>query len=695
MSKAGDALFFALLALANGGGGGSATADAFVGYVTNGDSFPTERPDGKDLQNGDYVLPDSTATFPFTIDGVLFPNSQTYARYFEESWRTFNPSSAIVEVTTLPTTDIDDTQFYYLTTATADYPVGIYQYRNGEWYWVDKDYSAGYYTELNKTGDYSADISYDDLNYDKANTYFAEHDTTIYGGCSSARNGNFIMSSFDWYYNNQVSFNVRAGGSGGKFRTWAQCGQMSELTKDFVNSKAYSEQYYILPFMVTVGGNQKGVTAQVLLMEQHGAQTAILPSGTVEYIISSNMVVRYIIDNFASAEQAIDYITTHVKVNMSAKLIEMGKSLHFVIADNTNTYILELVNGAYSVIDATDKPNKAVTNFGMTGVTPTNPADDDYSVYTPATQDLTVTPKKDAVTTNHVSEYGAGLERYNVAIENLDEVIDIDTAKAKLEALKYSKTYTVTTPTTAVWHTEFTSEEEALKVNSEPSAFATVETTARELWENKDRNDPKVWISKVQTVYDLKTGKVYVRYEEGTWQEKSFDIERFVTVDKFDILPTFESDTTKTPYIFMAEDTGIIYQRIKYDKVKASGLYETDTDTLIYTWEQLIDNNMIVVTDGVLTGGSEKTSMAGDLVIDTSITSIGDDAFYYCTSLTSIEIPNSVASIKRFAFYNCSSLTDFNYNGTTTQWGNITLGVHWKTNAPFTVVHCSDGDVNV
>ena len=36
-----------------------------------------------------------------------------------------------------------------------------------------------------------------------------------------------------------------------------------------------------------------------------------------------------------------------------------------------------------------------------------------------------------------------------------------------------------------------------------------------------------------------------------------------------------------------------------------------------------------------------------------SVTSIDNSAFYYCTSLTSVTIPNSVTSIGNSAFYSC------------------------------------------
>ena len=53
------------------------------------------------------------------------------------------------------------------------------------------------------------------------------------------------------------------------------------------------------------------------------------------------------------------------------------------------------------------------------------------------------------------------------------------------------------------------------------------------------------------------------------------------------------------------------------------------------------------------------------VVIPDSITSIGSCAFEYCTSLTSVVIPDSVISIGYNAFENCSSLTSKlgNYKG--------------------------------
>ena len=55
----------------------------------------------------------------------------------------------------------------------------------------------------------------------------------------------------------------------------------------------------------------------------------------------------------------------------------------------------------------------------------------------------------------------------------------------------------------------------------------------------------------------------------------------------------------------------------------------------------------------------------GVITFDAPVTSIGYEAFYDCTSLTSVTIPDSVTSIGWYAFSDCTSLTSVYCKATT------------------------------
>ena len=72
----------------------------------------------------------------------------------------------------------------------------------------------------------------------------------------------------------------------------------------------------------------------------------------------------------------------------------------------------------------------------------------------------------------------------------------------------------------------------------------------------------------------------------------------------------------------------------------------------------------IEIPDAVTSIGEEAfrgcSSLTG-VVIGNSVTSIGEGAFFNCSSLTSATIGNSVTNIGEYAFYNCINLTSVTF----------------------------------
>ena len=114
------------------------------------------------------------------------------------------------------------------------------------------------------------------------------------------------------------------------------------------------------------------------------------------------------------------------------------------------------------------------------------------------------------------------------------------------------------------------------------------------------------------------------------------------------------SDTHQYPfgYIFGTSSyTGGTAVTQRYYVSGTSGVYST-------TYYIPSSLRSVTVTGGnILYGAFYNCSMLTSIVIPDSVTSIGDSAFHNCDGLTSISIPDSVTSIGSDAFRGCSGLT--------------------------------------
>ena len=128
-------------------------------------------------------------------------------------------------------------------------------------------------------------------------------------------------------------------------------------------------------------------------------------------------------------------------------------------------------------------------------------------------------------------------------------------------------------------------------------------------------------------------------------------------------LPT----TTRTGYTF----DGWYYNGTKITSGNLWQIHENDLAVeLTARWTAIFtySNNKIT---GLTDYGKTLTEIViPDQIDGVSITSIGSDAFYNCSSLTSITIPNSVTSIGDYAFHYCTNLTRITIGNSVTSIGD-------------------------
>ena len=106
----------------------------------------------------------------------------------------------------------------------------------------------------------------------------------------------------------------------------------------------------------------------------------------------------------------------------------------------------------------------------------------------------------------------------------------------------------------------------------------------------------------------------------------------------------------------------------------------------------------VIIPNSVENIGFEAFSSCESLTsitIPNGVEKIDVEAFKDCKGLTSITVPNSITCVKFRAFSGCESLTSITFQGSIAQWKKIELGDGWNNDIPATVVHCTDGDIEI
>ncbi len=76
-----------------------------------------------------------------------------------------------------------------------------------------------------------------------------------------------------------------------------------------------------------------------------------------------------------------------------------------------------------------------------------------------------------------------------------------------------------------------------------------------------------------------------------------------------------------------------------------------------------------------------------------SVITIAKYAFYGCSHIREIYLPESIETIKDYAFGGCESLVKILYGGTKEEWRKIRKGESWDEGTGDYIIYCTDGEL--
>ncbi len=114
------------------------------------------------------------------------------------------------------------------------------------------------------------------------------------------------------------------------------------------------------------------------------------------------------------------------------------------------------------------------------------------------------------------------------------------------------------------------------------------------------------------------------------------------------------------------------------DSVTSIGRYAF-CGTAYYNSEANWADGVLYIGNHLITANPDK--LAANYIVKAGTKCIAANAFYNCSKLTGITMPNSVTGICRWAFWYCASLETITFKGTEGQWNAIAKGTSWDYNA--------------
>lgn len=322
-----------------------------------------------------------------------------------------------------------------------------------------------------------------------------------FGGCTAIRNGNFFGRNLDWLYDNSNIYVIRTQGANDKYSSIGVGGDIAKLID---MHDGYSDEKFdkLLPFLLLDGVNEKGLTISVNYNPNDFGMTYGINSDKEGDWLSLQMFPRYVLDNFANVKELVNWLQNEGKVYARFNEDGTNQEYHFLVADNTDTYVIEFVNNELKAIDLKDRPY--ITNFHIYNTKFKEDGKVDYK---------------------NVSNHANGVERYNIVAENYAQT---STEKGMHDVLTKCYCSNMSKETTQpIWYSEFMYIDYSLDIKTlltSKAKYTQVIKQAYEDFKTRDRNKQNTFHSLYSCVYNLENKTLSLITQEKNDNQHTFSL---------------------------------------------------------------------------------------------------------------------------------------------------------------------------
>ena len=303
-------------------------------------------------------------------------------------------------------------------------------------------------------------------------------------GCSSVRKGNLYGRNLDLGYCETPEFIIRLYAAEDRLASIALCAEPSVTC---AVGEIPEAELLAMPNVTNDGINENGVVINVNVVKATGVDDL---SGTApgKENLHASRVVRYLLDRAESAQHAVELMR---RVNIVGGF--SGYALHWMIADEKDTFVVEIINGAL-VVSRNEK--YYMTNF--------------YLNYGPVQKEQVIAETR-FENVPLLNEYAIGVERWCVLRDGYDKITSADDMMKLLASVRATAMYDRTKK--PAWYSECTGG--ALSIHSSRAEFERVLEKQLECFDARDRKNPQGdWNTWHSSVYDIADRSLCVYSQE-------------------------------------------------------------------------------------------------------------------------------------------------------------------------------------